>query len=88
MNHLAEFVIDDEYDTTVYHLEFIEPTGHHLDISALTEEDQSSVWSLCEVPRSEGGVFLSVDSMAASPPSAYHTSGRFLRTEEHEHLWC
>ena len=89
MNHLAELcVIDDEYDTTVYHLEFIEPTGHHLDISALTEEDQSSVRSLCAAATPvEGGVFLSVDSGWPLPAIGVpHFSGRFLRKEEHDHL--
>ena len=87
--HLAELVvIDDEFDTTVYHLSFMQPNGHHLHLGNLNVEQREQVTTWClEGTPVDGGVFLS--SCDEWPLPAFglpHFSGRFLRTEEREYL--
>lgn len=87
--HLAELVvIDDELDTTVYHLSFLEPTGHHQHLGDLTPNQQDDVAAWCkEGTIVDGGVFLSVGQEWPLPSIGLpHFSGRYLRTEELEYL--
>ena len=87
--HLAELcVIDDEFDTTVYHLSFLQPSGGHQHIGDLTDEERSKVAEWCASGTSvDGGVFLPVRENWPLPSLGVpHFSGRFLRTEEREYL--
>ena len=87
--HLAELcVIDDEFDTTVYHLSFMEPKGSHQHAGELGDDVREQVAAWCADGTSvDGGVFLPVHGKWPLPALGVpHFSGRFLRTEERDYL--
>ena len=89
VGHLAELVvIDDEFDTTVYHLSFMQPNGDHHHIGDLSLEQREQVITWCKKGTPvDGGVFLSVNHEWPLPAFGLpHFSGRFLRTEEQDYL--
>ena len=89
LDHLAELVvIDDEFDTTVYHLSFMEPTGHHQHLGDLNAEERAQVSAWCkEGTTVDGGVFLPAGQDWPLPSIGLpHFSGRYLRTEEWHYL--
>ena len=88
-DHLAELVvIDDEFDTTVYHLSFMEPAGHHQHLGDLNAQQQTQVAAWCKDGTTvDGGVFLPVGQDWPLPSIGLpHFSGRYLRTEEWHYL--
>ena len=87
--HVAELcVIDDEFDTTIYHLSPSHPQGSHLRYSDLDSELQQEVQASCASAHAiDGGYFLNHSSEWPLPAiGTPHFSGRFLRDEEHDFL--
>ncbi len=87
--HVAELcVIDDEFDTTVYHLSTCFPHGTHVRHSGLDEERKEALRSACKEAQSvDGGFFLNYPAEWPLPAiGTPHFSGRYLRNEEHAFL--
>jgi hypothetical protein len=87
--HVAELcVIDDEFDTTIYHLSPSQPKGTHLRFSDLEHELQKEIHASCASAHAiDGGYFLNHTQEWPLPAiGTPHFSGRFLRNEEHNFL--
>ena len=89
MNHVAELcVIDEEFDTTVYHLSMAQPNGNQLLFSQLDANQREHLVGACQKGvEVEGGYF--VKHAGAWPLPAVglqHFSGRYLRGEEYRYL--
>ena len=89
MNHVAELcVIDEEFDTTVYHLSMAQPNGNQLLFSQLDVKERKELIEACNKGVDvEGGYF--VQHAGAWPLPAVglqHFSGRYLRGEEYRYL--
>jgi hypothetical protein len=81
-------VIDDEFDTTIYHLSPSQPKGTHLRFSDLEHEHQKEIHASCASAHAiDGGYFLNHTQEWPLPAiGTPHFSGRFLRNEEHNFL--
>ncbi len=89
LGHVAELcVIDDEFDTTVYHLSRCHPNGSHVRFSDLDEEQKETIRASCNAAQSiDDGFFLNYPSDWPLPAIGIpHFSGRYLRNEEHTFL--
>ena len=87
--HVAELcVIDEEFDTTIYHLSMTQPKGSHRVKDDLNEEAYNAVLSSCrKATRVEGGYFVSHTVNWPLPAVGLpHFSGRYLRGEEYRAL--
>lgn len=87
--HVAELcVIDEEFDTTIYHLSMVEPSGSHQVREGLDEHALSQLTDSCRQATSvEGGYFVSHDGHWPLPAIGLpHFSGRYLRGEEYRML--
>lgn len=86
IGHVAELcVIDEEFDTTIYHLSMAQPRGSHVLIEDLSESDLTSLRDACrQATPIEGGHFVGHDSTWPLPAIGLpHFSGRYLRGEEY-----
>lgn len=86
MEHVAELcVIDEEFDTTVYHLSMANPNGNQLLFSQLTSDKQNDLVEACmNAVHVEGGYFVNHPGEWPLPSvGLQHFSGRYLRGEEY-----
>lgn len=87
--HVAELcVIDEEFDTTIYHLSMAQPQGSHRLVSDLDDEQHRALLASChEAIPVEGGFFVAHPSeWPLNAVGLPHFSGRYLRGEEYRTL--
>ena len=89
LGHVAELVVvDDEFDTTVYHLSLAEPSGGHPTLASISDAKRDALMAACErAVNVDGGFFIGhQDEWPLPTVGVPHFSGRFLRPEEHQWL--
>jgi hypothetical protein len=85
--HVAELcVVDDEFDTTIYHLSIAHPIGGHATLTDMSPEARRALEQACVSAVKVGGGFFvgHQDDWPLPTVGVPHFSGRFLRVEEHQ----
>lgn len=88
-NHTAELcVIDDEFDTTVYHLSLADPTGDQRVLSNLSHQEMETLQKITtNASPMETGFFVANEGTWPLPAlGVQHFSGRYLRDEERDYI--
>lgn len=87
--HIAELcVVDDEFDTTVYHLSLANPTGDQRVLSSLSSHEVADLQQrTAGAAPMEAGFFVGKEGTWPLPAlGVQHFSGRYLRHEEHNYI--
>ena len=88
--YLSElYIIDDEFDVTMYLLKDISPSGNLDSWDDLSIEEQATIVSLIKkIEYSSNGGFLRTDEWFWEQIGVPHASGIFFSTEELDYLSC